>query len=572
MFALNKQLSRFLRDHAVLLEVAGENVFRVRAYERAARSIESLGEDIASVARAGALRRIPGIGKELSAHISEYLVSGRVASFAAVEKKVPLGVLQVLRIPSVGPKTARLFYEAAGVRSVEDLEKKLRTGALVKLPGIREKTLENIRQGIRIFRAGSARMTLREALETARQFGTPLSRGKLARRISVAGSLRRHKETVRDIDILLACAQHERVAGFMRSHPLTEELIEAGKTKIAVRTRDGVRVDCRIVPDRSFGAALIYFTGSKEFNIELRQLAIKRGFKLNEYGLFDRRGRYRAGADEEELFALLGLPFIAPELREGTGEIDAALNGTLPDLVGIKDIRGDLHVHSTWSDGNSTIREMAAAAGALGYDYVAVTDHSQSLKIARGLNRRRLQQKRAEVDRINAEGGFPAVLFGTEVDIMPDGSIDYPPDILRQFDVVVAAVHTAFKQGSSAMTKRLVNACRNPQVHIIAHPSSSLWGVREPSEFDFNALLRAAADTNTHLEINSSPERLDLNGTCARTAVEGGVRVAINTDAHHAEHLGYMQMGVWTAMRGWLRAEQVVNTRPLSQLRSLLKK
>ncbi|MDD5610552.1 MAG: helix-hairpin-helix domain-containing protein, partial [Candidatus Omnitrophica bacterium] len=430
----NLLVAGIFRDVAKILEIKGENVFRIRAYERAALNIESLSEDIANLAKEDKLNQIPGIGKDLAEKISEIVRTGKLKFLKELERSIPEGLLELLEIPSIGPKTANLLYKELKVRSVADLEKAIEKGKLNGLPGIKEKTIQNIERGIEILKKGKERMLLSVAYATAEEFITKLKKLAEIKKISAAGSLRRQKDTVRDIDILVVSRAPGRVMDSFTSFPQVKTVQAKGATKSSVLTADNVQVDLRVVEEKSFGAALFYFTGSKNFNIKIRQLAIKKGYKLNEYGLFSGKGKERfiAGRSEEEIFTKLGLSYVEPELREDRGEIELAKKGKLPHLIELSDIRGDLHVHSDWSDGSNTIEEMVAAAIKRGYGYIAVTDHSQSLKVAGGLSLEELKKKKAEIEKINKGLKNFKVLFATEVDIDSGGNLDYPDDTLRE--------------------------------------------------------------------------------------------------------------------------------------------
>ncbi|MCX5713113.1 MAG: DNA polymerase/3'-5' exonuclease PolX, partial [Candidatus Omnitrophica bacterium] len=414
-------------------------------------------------------------------------------------------------------------------------------------------------------------MTLAQATQVADDFSAALSAMKEVKKLSFAGSLRRQKETVRDIDILIYSQNPSKVMHQFTHLPMVEQALASGATKASVRTKQDVQVDCRVVEAKSFGAALVYFTGSKDFNIKLRQMAIRKGLKINEYGVF-KNNRFICGRTEEEVFKTLGLSYIDPELRENRGEIELASRNKLPKLINIEDIKGDLHAHSKWSDGVNSIEDMALAAKKKGYEYIAITDHSQRLKIANGLSIADLKKKRSEIDKINAKLKGITVLFGTEVDIDSQGRIDYPDKVLKGFDIVVAAIHTGFKQPSAQLTKRIVNACKNKYVHIIAHPTGRLWGMRDAYGLDLEEVFRAARDTKTHLEINSFPNRLDLNDTNCHRANQLGVKFAINTDSHESTQLGAIRYGLSVARRAGLTKKSVINTYGLNDLLKEIRK
>jgi DNA polymerase (family 10) len=567
----NKDIARIFRQIADILEIQGANVFRIRAYQRAAQNLEGLTDDIEACAQQGRLAEIPGIGRELSDKIQEFLATGKIKAHQELKKSIPPGLLELLDIPSVGPKTAKVLYEEAHVTDLASLEKAIAAGRLAAIFGIKEKTIENIAKGIALVKQDRERMTIAEAMQVADDFTGYLKKIPGVKKVTPAGSLRRRAETVGDIDLLVISPKPQNVMDTFVKHPAVKDILAHGATKSSVRTQGGIQVDCRVVQARSFGAALLYFTGSKNFNIRLRMLAGKSGLKINEYGVF-KNERYVAGKTEEEIFSHLLMQYIAPELREDTGEIEQALEHRLPKLLELSDIKGDLHVHSSWSDGTSSIGEMCRAAQGRGYEYIAIADHSQGLKVANGLSIADLKKKKKEIRRLNAQSKDVRILFGTEVDVDSDGNLDYPDSVLAEFDVVVAAVHAGFKQSKDQLTRRVVRACMNKHVNIIAHPTGRLWGTRAPYELDFNEVYRAAKDSNTALEINSYPTRLDLNDKNARRAKEAGVRIAINTDSHAQEQLALVELGVAVARRGWLGKADVINTLPLNKLLKALDK
>jgi DNA polymerase (family 10) len=565
------EIARIFRDIAKILEIKGENVFRVRAYERAAQSVEDLPNLLEKYIKEDRLQEIPGIGKELAERIKEYSATGKIKLFEDLKESIPPGLLELLKVPSIGPKTAKLLFDRLKIKSIAGLEKAIQTKKLVGLPGIKEKTIENIQKGIAIVKRGQERMTLAQATAAALEFIEPLEKLPEVKKISTGGSFRRRKETVRDIDILIASDKPQKIIHSFVGLTMVRDVTAEGETKASIRTKNDTQIDCRVVKDRSFGAALVYFTGSKDFNIKIRQLAIKKGLKINEYGIF-RNDKFVCGKTEEEIFKALGMSYVPPELRENSGEIELALKNKLPQLVTLKDILGDLHSHSTWSDGSNTIEEMAQGAIKLGYSYIAITDHSQSLKIANGLTPAELKKKKAEIERINMKLKNFRILYGTEVDIDSQGNIDYPGKILAEFDIVIGAIHTGFKQLNAQITKRLVYACKNKFVNIIAHPTGRLWGVREAFDLDMDEIFKAASDTKTSLEINAYPQRLDLNDINCRRAKELGVKISIGTDSHTAQQLQSMQLGVSVARRGWLTSKDVINTLPLEKLLKSIRK
>ncbi|MDD5348409.1 MAG: DNA polymerase/3'-5' exonuclease PolX [Candidatus Omnitrophica bacterium] len=568
----NKLVSDIFRHIAEILEIKGENVFRIRAYQRAADTIEGIPEDIEQFVTEGRLTEIPGIGTDLAAKITELVSTGKLKFYEDLQETVPESVLQLLAIPDVGPRTAALLYERLKIKNIDDLERAISAGRLSGIPGIKDRTIENIRKGIAFLKRGRERMPLARALQVADGFVSALKRIEDVEQLSFAGSLRRSKETVRDIDILVVSSKPAKVMDAFIGAADKSQVLAKGETKASIRTAEDIQVDCRVVEKRSYGAALLYFTGSKDFNIRLRMIAQKKGWKINEYGVFDGKGKLLAGATEDRIFKLFKMQYIEPELRENSGEIELALKDSLPRLIELKDVKGDLHCHSDYSDGGNSIEEMALAAQERGYSYVAISDHSQSLKVANGVSVTDLAKKKKEIESVNRKLKNFRVLFGTEVDIDPEGRIDYPDEVLKGFDIVVAAIHLGFKQPKEKLTLRLVRACANKYVHIIAHPTGRLWGTRDAYELDMQELMKAARDTNTALEVNSFPDRLDLNDGNCRLAKKSGVRICINTDAHAVGHLGSMPLGVAVARRGWLEAVDVLNTLPLEKLLKVIKK
>ena len=562
----NQEIANAFRQIAEILEIKGENVFRIRAYERAAQNIESIPEDIEVFVKEGRLTIIPGIGKDLEEKIKEMVSTGRLKFLEDLKKEIPAGLLDMLDIPGVGPKTAKLLYEKLGIRDVVMLERMAHAGRIKELPGIKEKTEENILRGIELFKRGRDRMDIKTAVDVADSIISQLKRVKGVTKINPAGSLRRMKDTVRDIDILISSREPKKAMDTFIKLPEVKDVLAKGPTKSSMVTEDGIRVDARVIESVSYGAALLYFTGSKAHNIKLRKLAIKNGLKLNEYGLFKEEKKV-AGKTEKEIYKVLGLSYIAPELREDRGEVETASEGKLPDLVELDDIKGDLHVHSNWSDGGSSIEKIVVRAKKLGYEYIAITDHSQGLKIAGGLDRNALKEKRKEIERLRKRYKGIDILYGAEVDIDSDGNLDYPDDILKEMDIVIGAIHAGFKQPKEKLTRRIIKACQNKFVRIIAHPTGKLCGAREEYEIDFEEIFKVAREEDTVLEVNSFPQRLDLNDIHCRMAKDFGVKLVINTDAHIAEQLELMKFGVAVARRGWLGKTDVLNTLPCARLK-----
>jgi len=562
----NQEIANIFREIAEILQIKGENMFRIRAYERAGQNIESIPEDIEVFVKEDRLTSIPGIGKDLEAKVKEIVSTGKLQYLDDLKKDIPQGLLDILNIPGVGPKTAKLLHEKLHIRDLVMLERMAHAGRIKKLPGMKEKTEENILRGIEILKRGRDRMDLKTAMDVADSFISRLKKLKEVKKINPAGSLRRMRDTVRDIDILVSSKRSKKVMDGFTTLPDVKDVLAKGLTKSSILTKDNIQVDVRVIEELSYGAALMYFTGSKAHNIRMRQIAIKNGFKLSEYGLFKKNKRV-SGKTEEEIYKRLGLSYIAPELREDNGEIEAAKKGELPRLVELRDIRGDLHVHSSWSDGGSSVEELVGKARGLGYEYIAITDHSQGLKVAGGLTIEELKDKRKEIDTLNRKYKDIRILFGAEVDIDSDGNLDYPDDALKTMDIVIAAVHSGFKQSMERLTRRIVKACRNKYVQIIAHPTGRLWGAREAYEIDFDEILKVCLDTGTALEINSFPQRLDLNDIHCRMAKDFGVKLVVNTDAHIVQQMELMNLGVACGRRGWLEKKNILNTLPLEKLK-----
>jgi DNA polymerase (family 10) len=569
----NLEIARAFDLIADLLELKGENPFRIRAYRRAAQNLEGLTEDVETLAAQERLEEIPGIGPDLAGKIAEYLGTGRIDALESLRREVPAGLADLMGVPGVGPKTAKLLHDRLKVTDLGQLETLARAGKLRGLPGIQAKTEQNLLKGIALVRRGQARMPLGRALPLAEEIAHALARVRGVKRVEPAGSVRRRKETVGDLDILVTSTDPARVMDAFVRLPQVADVLERGPTKASVRHREGIQVDLRVVEPATFGAALQYFTGSKQHNIRIREMAVKKRLKISEYGVFrEPGGRRIAGATEEEVYAAVGLPWIPPELREDSGEIEAAQSRRLPALVELDDIRGDLHCHTNATDGHHTVEALVAAARERGYAYVLVSDHSRSTRIAGGLT---AEEALAHVEKIRAVGRKQrgiAVLAGSECDILPDGSLDYPDEVLAQMDLVVVAVHSRFKQPRAEMTRRICRALENPYVNILAHPTGRLIGEREPYDVDLEAVFAAARRHGKALEINCYPERLDLNDVHARRARELGVLLAINTDTHALDQLDTMRLGVATARRAWVGPAEVINTWPVGKLRAWARK
>jgi len=568
----NIKIARIFREIADLLSIKGENPFRIRAYEKAADILEHLSGNIEELYREGKLKQIPGIGKGILEKIETIIKTGTLPLYEQLKSNFPPGLIEIISIPDVGPKTAKLLYEKMGIKNVEELEDAAKKGMLRGLAGMGERKEKNILRGIKLYRMRSSRMLLGRALPLVNAVISELTTkaSSLIEKISPAGSLRRGKETIGDIDILATSSNPDSLMDAFSNLSFVEEVLVKGETKTSILTDQGFQMDLRVVSSESFGAALQYFTGSKSHNIKLRERAIRRGLKINEYGVFNQEGEKIAGEKEEEVYSILNLHFIPPELREDRGEIEAAEKGSLPDLLTEKDIKGDLHIHTTYSDGKNDIEEMVEGAIAKGYQYIAITDHSSSLKVARGLSIESILSQIKKIKELNSKLNGFKILTGAEVNINKDGSLDFPEEVLSKLDVVIAAIHTGFKQDEKTITNRVIKALRHPMVNILAHPSGRLIGEREPYAIDLNEVLNVAAEEGVWVEINSQPERLDLTDYWAMEAKKKGVKIVINTDSHNKDSLDFIKLGVVTARRGWLEKEDVVNTLSLHQLLKLL--
>lgn len=569
----NREVAGILYEMAELLELHAENRFKIIAYSKAARAIESLKEDIEQLCKEGRLQSLPGVGKAISEKVEEYLRTGQIQAHQDLLKKTPAGLAELLKISGLGPKTIFMLHEKLNITNLDELEKAAREHRIRRLPRMGPKSEKNILKSIERYRKRSTRILYSTAEPVVSEVLAYLRRMEGLEHITAAGSYRRGKETVGDIDILATATRPEEiVAAFVRM-PIVEEVLSRGPTKASVIVQETIQVDLRIVEHRSYGTVLQYFTGSKEHNVLLRQLALDRGYSLSEYSL----KRLSDGQDlffdrEEDVYAHLGLQYIPPEMREDRGEIEAAMQGRLPELVSLMDIRGDLHVHSDWSDGRASILEMARAAKALGYEYLALCDHSPSVGIAGGLAPEKLEEKIEAIAAVNEVLEGVTVLVGTEVDIKADGKLDYPNDLLARCDVVVASVHMGQQQKEREITGRLVSAIENEFVDIIGHPTGRIINQRDPYEVDMKVILEAAARTGTAMEINAYPTRLDLNDVFSRMAKDMGVKMSINSDAHEPEQLKVMKFGINVARRGWLEKKDVLNALSLQDLLRALKR
>jgi DNA polymerase (family 10) len=564
----NDEVVEVLNALGDLLEIKGENRFRVNAYRDAARHVESLTEGLDQILAEGRIRAIPGVGEAIALKIQELVATGKLEYYERLKQEVPDSLRELLQIPGLGPKKVKLVYDSLKVRDLSDFRAALADGRMATLPGMGEKTVQNLQREVERFQQRGSRSPLGTAL--------PLVQGIIADlraacpsilRISEAGSVRRRRDTIGDLDIIVSSDHQEEVLDAFVKLPLVQEVIGHGDTKASILGPREQQVDLRAVPREAWGAALLYFTGSKAHNVKLREMGIRRGWRLNEYGLNETAtGRVVAAAEEEDIYAAFGLPLIPAEMREDTGEIEAGLAGRLPRIVDISDIRGELHSHSDWSDGQATIETMWGTARDKGLEFLALTDHTQSLGVANGLTVDRLRQQSAIVDGINRRNAGPRLLHGVELEIRADGTLDFPDEVLADLDVVVASVHSGFAQTREKMTARLLAAARNPHVDVIGHPSGRLIGRRESYDVDLEALMRACAETGTALEINANPSRLDLDDAHARRALELGCWLAIDTDAHEPANFDLLQYGIATARRGWIGPERVLNCLTLDAL------
>lgn len=568
----NIEIAAMLTQLADLLEIEGQNPFRVRAYRNAARLVETLPRNVADMIAAGEdLSELPGIGEALARKLQEMVATGHLSALEKEEKQVPASLSDLLKIPGLGPKRVHLLYEKLQIRTLAGLTQAAQAGQIRELPGFGEKTEGLILRYLQDRQPGTQRVLFAAAEQVIRPLLEGLERVPGVQHVTVAGSYRRRLETLGDVDILVAVPDSGAVMRCFAESDDVAQVLARGPTKSSVVLRSGLHVDLRVVPESSYGAALHYFTGSKAHNIAMRSRCVKAGLKLNEYGIF--RGKDQIGGrTEAEVFRAVGLPFIEPELREDRGEIEAAEKGLLPELVTLERVRGDLQSHTTATDGRDDLAGMARAARARGYEYLAITDHSKRLTMVHGLNATRLARQLREIDKLNATFTGFRLLKSIEVDILEDGSLDLSDDILRDLDLVVAAVHSRLALARDKQTERMIRAMDNPYVTIVAHPTCRLIHERPPVEIDLERLLAAAKERNCAVELNAQPTRLDLNDAGCRLARDMGVKVAVSTDAHVAQELDFMRHGIAQARRGWLTADDVINTRPLEALQSLIRR
>ena len=566
----NAAIARKFHELADLLEIQGANPFRVRAYRNAASIVEGSSRPLEDrVAEGEDLSAIKGIGEDLAGQIKELVETGDLSQLQTLQKDVPEQLSELMRLDQLGPKRTRAIHDELGVSSLKELKQVAEAGKIRELSGFGAKTEKKILEGVDKLSDRDHRTRLGEAEQVAAPLLAYLDELEEVSQIEVAGSYRRRKETVGDLDILVASANSAPVMERFTRHPEVGRVVSQGKTRATVYLKSGLQVDLRVVKAASFGAALHYFTGSKAHNVAIRKMALEKKLKINEYGVY--RGRKRvAGKTETEVFEQVGLPWIPPELRENKGEIEAAREERLPDLVEEKDIRGDLHMHTNATDGRNSLREMAEEAKRLGYDYIAITDHSKRLTMANGLDAKRLRQQMAAIDKLNDELDGIRVLKGIEVDILEDGKLDLPDEVLDELDITVGSIHSKFELSKKKQTERVLRAMDNPRFNILGHPTGRLINEREAYKIDLEAVIEAAAERGCCLELNAQPSRLDLAGRYAGLLREAGVLGAVSTDAHATDHLGFMHLGVAQARRGWMEKKHVINTRTLKQLQKIL--
>lgn len=579
----NGEIAQILEEVGDLLEIRNENPFRIRAYRNAARSVETLTTPVTLLVEEGQeLTKLPGIGKEMAGHLREMVETGGLSYRSELLAEIPATLLDLVKLPGVGPKKAHRVWKELEISTIDALEAAAATGQLAALTGFGAKTEQKILAGIQDFRQHSARILLSEAERLVEPLLDYLRAVPQVEILEVAGSYRRRRETIGDIDLLAVAADAPPVMEAFRAYPGVREVAMAGETRSSILLGSGLQVDLRVVPRDCYGAALLYFTGSKEHNVKLRRRAVERGLTISEYGIFELeaepsegegerplpgRGRKLGGREEEEVYRAVGLPWIAPELREDRGEIESALAGALPRLIDTGDIRGDLHMHSTWSDGKSTIEEMVEACAARGYDYMVISDHSKALAMTNGLDAARLREQWREIEEVRERHPEIRILRAMEVDILGDGSLDLEDEMLEELDLVLVSIHSKMDLEPGQQTERVLRALEHPQVNVFCHPTARLINRRKPVEMDLETVLRRAAELGVAVELNAQPRRLDLKDTHLMRARELGCKIVISTDAHHTRDLALMRHGIDQARRAGLRADDVLNTRPFTRLR-----
>ena len=541
--------------------------FKPYAYSKVAIVLESMEQDVEDIYKQGglkALEEISGVGKGIAKAIEEYLKTGKIKNHQEMKKRTPIDLDEMSRVEGMGPKKAKILYQKLKIKNLKDLEKAAKAHKIAPLFGFGEKTEKNILEAIKFLKKSKGRFLLGDIMPAVKEVIEKLEKLKQVDKISVAGSVRRMKETIGDVDILVTSKSPKKVMDFFVSQPDVVKVWGKGATKSSIRMKDGFDMDLRVVPGKSYGSALQYFTGSKEHNIVTRKIAIRKGLKLNEYGIF-KGSKMIAGNIEKEVYKAIGLDWIPPEMRENQGEIELAQKGKLPNIIDYNDIKGDLHCHSKWDGGSNSIKEMAEAALEMGYSYIGISDHTKFLRIEHGLNEKQLSQQRKEIDKLNKKSRI-RILQGAETNILNNGSIDIKDEALKKLDYAIAGIHSSMKMGKEEMTERMIKAMKNPYINIISHPFGRLIGRRDEYQIDFDKILRTAKETNTILEINSMPERLDLKDIYIKRAKEMGVKMIINTDSHQKDHMIMIEFGIAQARRGWAEKKDIINTQPLNKL------
>ncbi|MDT8404720.1 DNA polymerase/3'-5' exonuclease PolX [Sulfuriflexus sp.] len=568
----NKEIAEKFEMLADLLKIEDANPFRVRAYRNAAQTIRGYAKSMADILKQGDdLASLPGIGKDLASKIKTIVDTDEFPTLEEIKSHTPAALSDLMKIEGLGPKRIKSLYKNLNIRSLDDLKQAAEAGRIQQLEGFGKKTEQMIKERVARFAGVKPRIRLMEAEEMAAPLVAYLAKSEAVKDIVVAGSYRRRKETVGDLDILVSARKDSLIMDSLTGYDEVDEVVSKGKTRSTVHLRSGVQVDLRVVPQVSYGAALLYFTGSKAHNIAVRKLGVNKGYKINEYGVF-KNDRRLAGKSEEEVYAKVDLPFIEPELREDRGEIQAAQNGQLPELVRLEDIRGDLHCHTTTTDGHHTLEKMVTAAVARGYEYISINDHSRHVTVANGLNKKRLLEQIRAIDKLNEKQSDIVVLKSIEVDILEDGSLDLPNSVLKELDFTVCSIHYKFNLPSEKQTERVLCAMDNPYFTILAHPSGRLINQWEPYEINLEKIMEAAREHGCCIEVNAQPDRLDLTDEGCKMAKDLGLKVAISTDAHSTSGLEFMRFGINQARRGWIEARDVINCQPLNDLKKLFKR
>lgn len=569
----NFEIAKILYNIALYLEMEGEQ-FKPRAYEKAARSVEALTEDVSEIYKRGGIKslmEIPGVGESIAEKIEEMLLTGKLKYYEQLKKKIPVDIEGLSAIEGVGPKTIKILYQKLKIKTVEELEKAAKERKIRKLKGFGDKSEEDILRGIEFFKKSKGRFILGYVLPVLRDIEERLRKLPEVKKVNIAGSTRRMKETIGDADFLVVSNKSQKVMDFFTSMPEVAHVYSKGPTKSMIKLKNGLDADIRVIPEKSYGAALQYFTGNKDHNIALRKIAIDKGWKLSEYGIFDKHDKYLFGKNEEEVYEKLGMKWIPPELRENTGEIEVAMKNKLPKLIEYGSLKGDLQIQTKWTDGANSIKEMAEEAKKLGLEYIAITDHTKGLAFTGGLDEKKLELQKKEIEKVNKDLSDITVLTGAEVNILKDGKLDISDKALSELDLVGVAVHSNFNLSKAEQTNRIIKAMENENVDILFHPTGRVIQQREPYEVDVEKIIQTAKDTETILEIDAFPDRLDLKDEHIKLAVQHGVKLVIDSDAHNKNQIHYIEFGIAQARRGWAEAKDVVNTRKLNDFLKMLK-